>query len=416
MLADTIEAPWMRTLWLMVCVQFIMSVALSVMSPILPLFLPDIGVTDASAINFWSGLLNSLNFLISAFVSPLWGSIADRYGRKVMVLRSSLAICFFTLLMGFSQHLWQLVTLRVMMGAFSGFSASAIALVATQMPERRLGYALGWLATGQLVGNLTGPIAGGVIADITGDYRMTFYFTAVISAIAVCLAYWGVSDPHNPDRGVHKTSVFDAFSALTKTRGLLPLFIVLLLAQFAVRAVQPVITPFVQELVSTPNGIATLAGFAFSVTGVADLIASPFLGKRSDTIGYRRVLIICLFGGALMSLPQAFVDSYWQFVALRFGIGMFIGGILPTANALVGHLAPPSQRGLAYGVTASASFLGAFLGPFTGGTMAAAVGIRWVFLLTTVLFLVNLVWVYRVVPEVRGKPEKENELVKGEER
>jgi MFS transporter, DHA1 family, multidrug resistance protein len=117
-----------------------------------------------------------------------------------------------------------------------------------------------------------------------------------------------------------------------------------------------------------------------------------------------------------MSLPQAFVDSYWQFVALRFGIGMFIGGILPTANALVGHLAPPSQRGLAYGVTASASFLGAFLGPFTGGTMAAAVGIRWVFLLTTVLFLLNLIWAYRVVPEVRGKPEEENELAKVEER
>lgn len=400
---DKTEASWMRTLWLMVGVQFIMSVALSVISPILPLFLPELGVEDPSAINFWSGILNSTNFLISGLVSPLWGSLADRYGRKAMVLRSSLAICFFTFLMVFCRNVWELLTLRMIMGVFSGFSASAIALVATQIPERRLGYALGWLATGQLVGNLTGPIAGGAIADLVGDYRATFIFTSVIAAIAVSLAYWGVSETVARKEETESVPILRSLAGLAGIKGLLPLFLVLLLAQFAVRSVQPVITPFIAELVSTPTGIATLAGFAFSVTGVADLIASPFLGKRSDVIGYRRVLLICLFGAAVMSLPQAFVSTYWQFTALRFGIGIFIGGILPTANALVGRIVPHAQRGTAYGVTASAAFFGSFLGPFTGGSLAAVVGIRWVFVLTSVLFLANLIWVYCRVPEVRRK-------------
>ncbi|MEX6509031.1 MFS transporter [Jiella sp. M17.18] len=399
MLVDTAVAPWARTLWLMVAVQFIMSVALSVVSPILPLFLPELGVSDPSAVDFWSGILNSMNFLIAAFVSPLWGSIADRYGRKIMVLRSSIAICFFTLLMGFSQHLWQLVLLRSLMGAFSGFSASAIALVATQLPERRLGYALGWLATGQLAGTLTGPIAGGFIADVTGDYRMTFFCTSVIAAIAVVIAYLGVTETNDRQKSKPKTSIFGAIGMLVKIQGLLPLFLVLLLAQFAVRAVQPVITPFVLELVPTQNGIATLAGFAFSVTGVGDVLASPFLGKRSDQLGYRRVLLICLFGAVLTSLPQAFIGTYWQFLALRFAIGMFVGGILPTANALVGQVTPAEKRGLAYGVTASATFFGSFLGPFSGGSIAAVFSIRWVFVLTAVLFLANLFWVYRSVQE-----------------
>jgi DHA1 family multidrug resistance protein-like MFS transporter len=399
MLVDTYQENWIRTLWLMVGIQFTMSVALSVVSPILPLFLPELGVTSPGAINFWSGVLNSLNFLIAALVSPIWGLIADKYGRKMMVLRSSLAICIFTALMGLSHHLWQLVGLRTLMGAFSGFSASAIALVATKTPERKLGYALGWLSTGQLVGTLTGPLFGGALADLTGDYRLTFFLTSTIAATAVLMTYFAVSDSPKQSPKDREQTIFRAISSLAKIRGLLPIFLVLLLAQFGVRSVQPIITPFIQELISTRTGIATLAGFAFSVTGIADVIASPFLGKRSDQLGYRRVLLICLLGAAISSLPQSVVSEYWQFVALRFLVGIFVGGILPTANALVGQLVPYEQRGLAYGITASAAFFGSFLGPFTGGSVAALIGIRWVFVITALLFAANFLWASRVLPK-----------------
>jgi DHA1 family multidrug resistance protein-like MFS transporter len=108
------------------------------------------------------------------------------------------------------------------------------------------------------------------------------------------------------------------------------------------------------------------------VTGVSNVIAAPFLGNRSDVIGYRRVLLICLAGATLTTLPQAFTDSYWTFTAQRFAVGLFIGGILPTANALVGRLVPRAERGTVYGITASAMFLGNSMGPLTGGAVAAA--------------------------------------------
>ena len=136
---------------------------------------------------------------------------------------------------------------------------------------------------------------------------------------------------------------------LAASTGLLPLFLVLLFAQFGVRTVQPVVTLYVQQLVGTVPNLATLGGLAFSVTGLGDVIASPFLGKRSDRLGYRRVLLICLFGAALFSVPQAFASSYWVFVAERFGVGMFIGGILPTANALVGRMV--AARATRHGVS-----------------------------------------------------------------
>jgi DHA1 family multidrug resistance protein-like MFS transporter len=397
---DSAAGFWKRTLWFMVFVQFVMSASQTITSPILPLFLPELGVTTPSSVEFWSGVLTSLNFLVAVFVSPLWGSMADRYGRKMMVLRSSLASCLFMAAMGFSQELWQLVVLRALMGAFSGFSAAAIALVATQVPGQRLGYALGWLSTGQLVGGLIGPLAGGLIADYSGSYRIVFFCTSITAALAVTIAWLGVTERFSRKPAQGKGSAFAGFAVVLRTPSLLPLFLVLLMAQFGVRAVQPVVTPFVQDLVGSVPSLATLAGFAFSVTGIADVLVSPFLGKRSDSIGYRRVLLISLFGAMAASVPQAFVDGYWQFVALRFALGMFVGGILPTANALVGRLVAPSHRGLAYGVTASATFLGSFLGPFTGGSVAAAFGIHWVFLVTGALFLANFLWVFRVVPEV----------------
>jgi DHA1 family multidrug resistance protein-like MFS transporter len=163
--------------------------------------------------------------------------------------------------------------------------------------------------------------------------------------------------------------------------------------------VQPVVTLFVKELLGDRPDLATLSGIAFSITGLANVVAAPFLGNKSDKIGYRRVLLIALLGAGLTTLPQAFASSYWAFTTERFAVGLFIGGILPTANALVGRLVPRSQRGTVYGITASAMFLGNSLGPLSGGAVAAVFGLRWVFLITGMVLLANLVWVYYRVPE-----------------
>jgi MFS transporter, DHA1 family, multidrug resistance protein len=396
---------WQRTLWVMMGIQLIMTLSFTVLSPIMPLFLPDLGVHDPQAIDLWTGILNGSTAFVAAFVSPIWGRLSDRKGRKLMLLRSGVAISFFTALMGLSLNVWQFFAARALMGAFAGFSASAITLVATQVPEDRLGFALGWLSTGQLLGGLIGPVIGGVLADVTGSYRIPFFVTSFLCATAALLAWLLVRENFAAPQGRRKRdSTFRALRTVAVSGGLLPLFLVLLFAQFSVRTVQPVVTLYVQQLVGNVPNLATLGGIAFSVTGLGDIIASPFLGKRSDRLGYRRVLLICLAGAALFSIPQAFAYHYWEFVVERFGVGMFIGGILPTANALVGRLAPPDQRGTVYGLTASATFLGNSLGPLTGGAVAATLGLRWVFLVTAGVLLANLAWVAIAVPRSADRP------------
>lgn len=398
------DTGWQRTLWAMVGIQFIMTASISFLSPIIPLMLPQLGVNTSEGVDLWAGIITGSTSFVAAFASPIWGRVADKHGRKLSLLRSSLAIGVFTAVMGLATNVWWFFGARAVMGAFAGFSSSAIALVASQVPERRLGYALGWLSTGQLVGSLFGPVLGGVLADITGSYRVPFFCTGAITLGALALVWAVVHEDFTPPTHARPSkSLLPDLRLLTGTAGLSALFLVLLMAQFSVRTVQPVVTLFVQDLVGSPPEIATLSGIAFSVTGLADLVSSPFLGKRSDIIGYRKVLLICLLGATLTSAPQIFVGSYWAFVAERFAVGLFIGGILPTANALIGRSVSRENRGTIYGMTASATFFGNSLGPLTGGGVAALLGIRWVFVVTTLLLAANLVWVWFTVPELKER-------------
>jgi DHA1 family multidrug resistance protein-like MFS transporter len=400
-----VAANWRQTLWAMVGIQFVMTMAFSMLTPIMPLFLPELGVTSATAIDLWAGILSGVTSFIAAFASPLWGTVADRHGRKLMLLRSSIAIGLFAGLMGLAANVWQFFAVRALMGIFAGFSSAAIALVASQVPEGRLGFSLGWLSTGQLVGSLVGPIFGGVLADLTGSYRMPFFFTAATVLVSTGLVWLTVHEEFaRPQRGSGRRSTVSGLIALVTTPALLALFFVLLMAQFGVRTVQPIVTLYVKEMVGAVPNIATLAGVAFSITGLANVIAAPFLGNRSDQIGYRRVLLICLLGGTLTTLPQAFTSNYWLFTAERFAVGLFIGGLLPTANALVGRQVARSDRGAVYGMTSSAMFMGNSLGPLIGGVIAASLGLHWVFLMTALVMALNLAWVYYRVPEFAARP------------
>lgn len=392
--------PWQRTLWAMVGVQFVMSIAFSILSPILPLFLPQLGVASTEAVDVWAGVLASVTSFVAIFTAPIWGSLADRYGRKLMVLRSTLGISVFTLLMGVAGNPWHMLAFRAGMGALAGFNSAATVLISTQVPEQRLGYSLGWLSTGQLVGSLIGPIIGGAVADVTGSYRMPFFFAGAVSLVAFAGTWWFVPERFTRPTGRRQRhSLFAGLRMLARSKALLALIVVMLMAQFATQAVQPVVTLFVQEMLGQRPDLATLGGLAFSVTGIAGVLAVPFLGRKSDAIGYRTVLLISLFGAALFTLPQALPLGYWAFVVERFGLGLFVGGILPAANSLIGRLTSGGSRGFVYGMVSSAYFVGNTLGPLTGGVVAATIGIRYVFAVTAALLMLNLLWVWFTVPE-----------------
>ncbi len=356
------ETSWQVVLWTMAIVQFCMSIAFSSSNPFMALYVEQLGVHNVHHVDILTGIIQGLTPLMAALMSPIWGAVSDRSGRKMMVLRSTIAIAIFTGILGLAQSTWQLMVIRALQGTFSGFSAASVALVASVIPQDRLGFSLGWIQTCGMIGTLVGPLMGGVAADyFHNNYHMVFFLTTIFAFTAFIITFVFVKEPQVKRAPVKKKpSLIGQFKAIKELKTVQSMFLVLFLTQFTVMSVQPVLSVFMKQLAGNVGYLNTVAGFAFAVTGLADLIASPFLGKRSDKIGYRRVLTICMTGAGLFYLPQALAPNIWVFVASRFGLGMFIGGILPTANALIGRMAPADKRGQIYGFTSSATFLGSF--------------------------------------------------------
>jgi DHA1 family multidrug resistance protein-like MFS transporter len=386
---------WRVTFYTMLAVQAINTSSFSTSVPFLPLYIQQLGVHPLSAVETWSGIVQSIAYIIAAVFAPIWGTVADRFGRKAMVVRSSIFGGLASALMGLSGNVWQLAGARTLTGMFAGFSSAATALVASAVPATSLGFALGWMATAQMVGTLIGPLLGGAVADITHNYRTVFFVTAGGALIASVVAMIFVHENferkprEEHQRGQGRTRL----RAILRHPEVLPLLVVIMLSQWTTLALQPVVPLFIQDMVGPTPYLATLAGAAFAVIGIGDLVASPWLGKRSDVIGYRRILLICLCGAGLFTIPQAFVHNVWAFLALRFGVGLWLGGIIPTTNAWIGRLFPTEQRGSVYGLSYSASFIGMFLGPLSGGALAARFGFSSVFFVCGGLIIANAIWV-----------------------
>jgi DHA1 family multidrug resistance protein-like MFS transporter len=396
------ENEWKRTLALMVCVQVSVSASNSFSTPFLPLYLVQLGVHPAAATEYWAGTIFASGALTGAIFAPFLGGIGDRIGRKPMVLRSSLTVCLAMALMGLCTTPLQLLGVRVVTGAFTGFSTAAMALVAAQAPEGRLGYALGWLATGQTAGTLLGPLLGGLLADQLHDYRVVFFVAALATGILAGSAALLVREAPIPRTSTRRerVSIGAQLRDFSRHRRLIPVLLVIVMAQAATMAIQPVLPLFVAHLAGDAPWRATITGTVVAATGFAGLLSAPFLGRRSDRLGYRQVLLVSLTGAACFTLPQAFAFNVWLLLGLRFGLGLFIGGVLPSANALLARLSRPEERGQVYGFTSSANFLGRFAGPLLGALIGAHFGFGAVFLVIGSIMLVNIVWVSRRIEDM----------------
>jgi MFS transporter, DHA1 family, multidrug resistance protein len=370
----------------MSAIQCILSAAFSIVPPVLPLMLPGMGIRDNAALRIWAGAILGAAPLAAAITSPGWGRISDRLDRRLIILISCAAAGISTALMCFATHPLELLALRLAMGFFGGHVAASMAMVASATPTGRMGYALGFMATAQLAGTLLGPLIGGVIADAFHSFRAPFFGAAVAAVLVTGLMMRmpARAAPAAPSTAPADTSGQHRHGPAL-SRGIWLWIVVLLLCQWAILCPQPMISLFVLQLVGPRADLATLAGLAFSIVALSGLLCAPLLGVLGDKFGARRVLLIGVLGAAACNFSQAFAPNYGLFVLQRFGAGLFLAGIIPTANSLLAHHSAAADRGRVYGLSAGATFLGGFLGPLSGGALAAAMGLRSVFIASAVL-------------------------------
>ena len=372
--------------------MFVSSIGMSQIAPVLPLYIKHLGIESPALISQLSGLAFGITYIISAIFSPIWGHVADKIGRKPMLLRSSLGMAIIIGCMGFAPNAYILVGLRLLEGVITGFSTACTTLIATQTNKEHAGEALSTLSTASIAGSLLGPMIGGYISDYFG-LQNVFFITGGLLFIAFITVFLFVKESFTPDNkeSLDIKSIWKAVPEKTLTLTILITFFILTVALYSV---EPIITVYISQLSKNSTHIALLAGMAFSASGLANIIAAKRLGKLSDRIGVQKVMLIALIIAGIDFIPQAFVTNSWQLMGLRFILGLTSAGLIPSVNILIKKITPSEITGRVFGFTMSAGYLGVFGGAVLGGQVAALFGIRYVFFITGALLLINAILVY----------------------
>ena len=370
---------------------FFTGLAISQILPFLPLYISQLGVSSHEALSIWSGLTFSITFLISAIVSPLWGSLADRKGRKLMLLRASLGMAIAILLQAFATNVWQLFLLRGIMGLTSGYIPNAMALVASQVPRERSGWALSTLATAQISGVIGGPLMGGFIADHVG-LGPVFLITAMLLMVSFLVTFFLIKEGVRPTlKKSERLSGRAVFASLPYPALVISLFFTTLVIQLCNGSISPILALFIKSMAPDSNNIAFLSGLIASVPGISALISAPRLGKLGDRIGTERILMATLICAVVLFFAMSWVTTPFQLGVLRFLLGFADGAMLPAVQTLLVKYSSEQITGRIFGYNQSFMYLGNVAGPLMGATVSAMAGFRWVFIATAVIVLINIV-------------------------
>src|SRR5947209_1521331 len=165
--------PWEKTAWIASATQLFCLIGFGLGLPFLPMYVQALGVTERAQVAVWSGVIAGSAALTMAILAPVWGVLADRYGRKPMLVRSMIGGAIVVAAMGFVGDVWQLLGVRLIQGAVTGSQAAAAALVAASAPAGQVGFALGLISTAVQVGNAVGPAGGGLAVGSLG-FRGSF--------------------------------------------------------------------------------------------------------------------------------------------------------------------------------------------------------------------------------------------------
>ncbi|MFM0590322.1 multidrug efflux MFS transporter [Streptococcus suis] len=369
--------------------NFLIGTSFTLVMPFISVFVEELGVGPGQ-VEYYAGLAVSVNALAAALMAPIWGSLADRYGRKPMMVRAAFAMIFTMGGMAFVPNVFWLLALRVLNGVFTGYIPNATALIASQVPKDKTGYALGTLSTGAVAGNLIGPTLGGILAEMFGVHTV-FLLVGLLYAIVVLLTVFYIREDFVPIKKGEEMSVKEVFEQVKDRQMLVGLFVTSMIIIAAAQAVVPILTLYVRHLGQTDN-LLFVAGFIISLPGMASLVTSGYLGKIGDRIGNHRLLLIALTYSLLINVFCVFAENPFQLGLLRFMYGFGTGALLPSVNSLLTKLTPKEGISRIFSYNQLFNNLGSVVGPMMGSAVAAHMGYDWVFYLSSGLVLFNLIW------------------------
>ncbi len=344
--------------------------------PFLPLYIRELGVTDVADIALWTGLTLGATPAVTAISAPLWGRVGDRYGSKVLVIRSLGAFVVTKAAMGLVTAPWQLFALRALLGVFAGYGALTTSMAAESVPRERMASAIGTVQVAQRLGPAVGPLIGGLLAPLVG-LRSTFFIAAGFYFVAALLVAAVYREPRTRQARAAQRGLREVFRELSATPGFWMVFVVILGLQLVDRSFGPILPLYVERLVPAAQ-VPLVSGVLFSIAAVfaalGHRVAAPLL-RRWPPHGLVAVASLATAAGLVLLVQVPSIAAFAVALAIA---GVAIGVGMTAAYTVGGALLPPDAHATGFGLMMTASLIGLAASPILAGFISGP-GLRVVF-------------------------------------
>ena len=357
----------------------------TVVMPFLPLYISELGVSDVGEVAMWSGLTLGATPAVTAISAPLWGRVGDRYGSKLLVLRSLGAFVLTKSAMAFVTAPWQLVALRGLLGVFAGYGALTMSMAAESVGREEMPRAIGVVQMGQRLGPAIGPIVGGVLAPIVG-LRRAFLVTALFYLVAMVMVGLFYREPRTRVARGATRSLASVARELVATPGFVLALAVIFTLQTVDRSFSPILPLFVEQLGIVGGRVATVSGVLFSMIAVCAAIGHKAAGGLMVRWSSRALVTSVAVSSAIALIVIVALPSMWTLMAGLVVASVGIGVAMTAAYSVAGGLLPADAHVTGFGIMTTASLIGLAFSPVLAGFVGAS-GLRIVFVVDVVLLV-----------------------------
>lgn len=397
---NKLPAGWHRAFYTLWLGCFITGMGYSMTMPFISLFISDLGHYSKLQINMYSGLAFAMTFIAQAIVSPYWGNLADRKGRKLMCMRASGVMALTITLTGFAPNAVYIVIMRFIQGSFSGYINNATALMAGETPHQRSGWVMSQMMTAGTAGNLVGPLLGGALSSFFGNwlggawgYRIPFFITGALMFLVFLGTTFLVHEDFTPISRAKMKPMREIMQDLPDLKLIIVMFITTMLVQSSSMSIDPIVSLYVKSMMHNAGNVAFVAGVVAATPGLGTLIAASKIGHKMDEIGPLHVLRIGLIIGALLFIPMALTNSPWVLAGLRFLLGIASAGMLPAAQTVLTLNTPAESFGRIFSYNQSFQAIGSVVGSLMGSMISGLSNYATVFWVTGFTLLINFILV-----------------------
>jgi len=381
---------WKKNLFVLSIAVFIAGIAFSEIMPFLSLYINTLGNFSHQQLIFWSGIVYSGTFIVSAVVSPWWGKLADKKGRKPMILRAGIGMSVVIACMGLVQNVWQLLLLRMLQGVFAGFISNSNALVATETPKTNSGQALGTIASATTAGTLLGPLVGGALTSIF-SYRITFMITGGLLLLCSILVLFFVhEDDFKPVTAKKLDKASGVIKSLRSPHLIFGLLLTTLIIQAANNSINPIVSLYVRQLLNGHDNVVFISGVIAALPGIATFLVASRFGALGDKIGTHKIIVAGFIAASIFFFLTAFVRNTVELGILRFLVGFSDACLFPQVQTMLTKNSPAAVTGRIFSWNQSAMYIGNIVGPLLGSFVSGMFNYSMVFIVTTVIVLINL--------------------------